>query len=347
MAVITVKGAVDKSQLGVVLPHEHLLIDLELFTAAPLGGESVFYDKLSIENLRYVKKDPYSILDNAKMDSEQTAVQEMLLFKKSGGSTVVDVTLDSIGRDAAALRRISDKSGVNIIMGCGWYVDKAHPACIGEATESELAAQLLREIEYGAQDTGIKPGVIGEIGTSAVITANEWKCLYSAAAAAKESGLAMHIHTGIYQTNGTEIADRLIALGVPPHRIAINHVDVDINIDYIAGLLDKGIFVEFDNFGKEFYISGGSGTLTGRFAYDLERAKALAALIKRGYGDRLLITNDICLKHMLCSYGGFGYGHITDNIVPMLKDCGVSDREINSLLVKNPAEFLDIKHITV
>ncbi|MCL2751363.1 MAG: hypothetical protein FWE62_01260 [Firmicutes bacterium] len=343
MAVITVNGPIDKCALGVTLPHEHLLIDLGFFTQAPpKEGNTPFFDKLSLQNLRFVKKDPYLIRDNAVIDSEGEAVRELLLYRAAGGASVVEVTLDAIGRDPAALRRIGEKSGVNIIMGCGEYVAAAHSKEIGQKTDKQLAAQWIDEIKNGVGDTDVHPGVIGEIGTSAVITENEWKAVRAAGVAAAETGYGVHIHASLYETNGTEIARKLLTYGLAPRKICIDHVDVDIKEDYILGLLELGIIVEFDNFGKEFYISPrGGATLTGRFAYDLERCQAIKKLTDRGYAAQIFITNDICVKQLLATYGGFGYGHILDNIIPMLKDVGVRDADIHKMTVETPADFLD------
>lgn len=340
--IMTVKGPIAKEDLGTTLPHEHLLIDLKVFTEPPEDKKSIFYEKLSLRNLRYVKRDPYLIQDNALMTDVQTAIQEMVQYKAEGGRSLVDVTLREIGRDPKALYKISEESDVNIIMGCGYYVAAAHPKGIAAYTEQELAAQIVRDIEEGVDGTGIRAGVIGEIGTSATVTPEEWKCVRASGRAHMETGKAIHIHTSLYERNGTDIAKKLIDMGVRPEKIAIDHIDVDLREDYIASLLDLGVYVEFDNFGKEFYISKREGNaLNGRFAYDLERATTVARFVEKGYVKQILLTNDICIKNMLCSYGGFGYGHILTDIKPMLSDCGVSDRDIAQMIEKNPADFLD------
>ncbi len=338
----TVTGPAERGSLGRVLAHEHLLIDLSVFAPPPEDKSIPYREKLSLSNLRYVRKDPYLILDNAIMDETDTAIEEMKLFRAAGGGTVVDATLDTIGRDPLALRRISEESGVKIVMGCGFYVAASHPAYVRERTERELAEEILRDLTEGVHGTGIRAGVIGEIGTSAVVTPEEWKCVAAAGIAQRESGKGIHIHTSLYERNGIAVADKLLAMGVPPQKICIDHIDVDIREDYIKQLLDKGIYVEFDNFGKEYYISKREGNaLNGRFAYDLERAQTVARLLDAGYGKQILLCNDICLKNMLCRYGGFGYAHILQNIRPMLGDCGVSDAQIEAMLTSNCADFLD------
>ena len=104
----------------------------------------------------------------------------------------------------------------------------------------------------------------------------------------------------------------------------------------IADAFDRGAYIEFDNFGKEFYVSE-----ERRFAYDLERIRLLRTLIDEGYLKQLLLSCDVCLKTCLRTYGGYGYDHVLVNIVPMMEDAGISSAAIDDLLIYNPAEFLD------
>ena len=337
----TVCGEIDKKDLGKVLPHEHLLIDLDIFAIETPENKHVFHQKLNMKNLHHVLRDPYFIRDNAKMDSLEVAIEEVKLFKACGGNTIVDVTLDDIGRDPIKLKTISEKTGVNIIMGCGHYVDKAHTDKVRNATVKQLAKEIINDITIGVRDTGIKAGIIGEIGTSAVVTESEWKNVEAAGIAHIETGKAIHVHTSLYERNGLDIAKKLLAMGVNPKKLVIDHIDVDIRIDYILELLDLGINVEFDNFGKEFYIPKRENlALNGRFAYDLERAETIAKLVEKGYVNQLLLTNDICIKNMLTTYGGFGYSRVFVDNIPMLRDCGVNQQNIEMMIVKNPAELL-------
>jgi phosphotriesterase-related protein len=135
----------------------------------------------------------------------------------------------------------------------------------------------------------------------------------------------------------------LTGQGVPPHKISINHVDVEIDLDYCKRLCDTGAFVEFDNFGKEYYIDRRDrGFAGGVFARDIERVRAVRALVDAGCLDRDLVSNDVCLKTLLHRYGGWGYDHVLAHIVPMLLDEGLSDAQIDVLLRANPRRFLAV-----
>ena len=336
----TVTERIKKENLGAVLPHEHILIDLRFLAGKPDNPD--FYDKLSMANRWRIYSDPYMLLDNAVMDSEEVALKELLALKADGCGTVVDVTLDEIGRNPLALKRLSEKSGVKIVMGSGFYISAAHTEEFKRMTLKDAAARIIGDLTVGVQGTGIKAGVIGEIGTSANITEHEYKALDAAAEASMATGAGIHIHTSLYEKNGLAVADRLIRRGVKPSRICIDHIDVVLNGDYLLRLLDKGVYIEYDDFGKEFYIpKRKTGALRGRFAYDLERAKTIVRLAKRGYVKQILITNDICLKSMLLNYGGNGYGHILRNIIPMLRGEGLNAEQIDVITRANPANFLD------
>lgn len=279
---------------------------------------------------------PYAILDNALLDSTELAIQELLLYKQDGGQAIVDCTPDEIGRDPRKLRYISEQTGVNIIMGCGHYYHIAHAPYVKDATVPQLADEMRRDILEGIAGTDIKAGIIGEIGTSAVVTPDEQKVLKAAGIVGAQTGKAIHVHTDLYTENGFLVADILEAEGVKPGKICIDHVDVDLRPDYIRALLDRGLCIEFDNIGKEFYVNQKE-----RFAYDLERAQLLAQLVAEGYQKQILLSNDICLKTMWCAYGGCGYSHILRTFRDMALECGVSEAVYHAILTENVCHFLN------
>ena len=133
----------------------------------------------------------------------------------------------------------------------------------------------------------------------------------------------------------------MLSGGADPGRICISHTDVENREDYIFNLLEKGVYVEFDNFGKEYYIRRevrNSGY--GLFVHDTQRVSLLKKLLDAGYEKQILLSCDVCLKNLLHTYGGWGYDHVLTNIVPMMEDEGITAEQINTLLVKNPADWL-------
>ena len=331
----TVLGPISTDELGVTSSHEHIFIDMRGCVEITGNEPSCFYDKIRMDNRAEVLSDPYAILDNALLDGVDEAVREMEYFKAWGGKTVIDCTLDEIGRDPLALKEVSLRSGVQIVVGCGHYYKKAHYASVHASSVEDLANELRKDILEGIGDTGVKAGLIGEIGTSAVVDEDEKKVLRAAGIVGAETGKAVHIHTDLYTENGFEIVDILTREGMRPQKICIDHIDVWLRPDYIRALLDLGVFVEFDNFGKEFFVSK-----TRRFAYDLERIALLKTLIDEGYQKQLLVCNDICLTTMGKRYGGAGYAHILRGVKQMAVENGIDEKVYSSLLTDNIKNFI-------
>lgn len=331
----TVLGEIDNSKIGIASSHEHIFIDMRNCVEITGKESPMFYEEITGENRAEVFSDPYAILDNALLSGVDDAVNEVLDFRKWGGQTIVDCTPDEIGRDPLALKEVSLRTGVNIILGCGHYYHKAHFPYVKDASVEILADEMRNDILYGIGDTGIKAGVIGEIGTSAVVSDDEKKVLEAAGIVGAETGRAVHVHTDLYTENGFEIVKFLIEKGMSPEKICIDHIDVMLRPDYVKSLLDMGIYVEFDNFGKEFYVSK-----ERRFAYDLERIELLKFLIDEGYKDKILICNDICLKTMWRKFGGLGYSHILRTVRRMAVDAGIDESVYMSILSDNVKNFL-------
>jgi phosphotriesterase-related protein len=188
---------------------------------------------------------------------------------------------------------------------------------------------------------GIKAGYIGEIGISEIFDDKERRVLRAAAIASKKTGAAINVHINPWTVNGMEAADILLDAGVSPQRICISHIDVENREDYVYALLKKGVYIEFDNFGKEYYIRRevrNSGY--GCFVHDTDRVKFLKKMIDDGYLHQVLLSCDLCLKNLMHKYGGWGYDHVLTNIVPMMEDEGITADEIRTLLVENPADWL-------
>ena len=334
--ITTVLGEIKKQELGITSAHEHVFIDMRCCVDVSGKEPEIFYQPVTAQNRFENFSNPYAMLDNALLSGVDLAVKELEYFKAVGGNSIVDCTLDEIGRNPLLLKEVSKKSGVNIVMGCGHYYHKAHYDYVKDATVLELAKEMLNDITVGAKGTGIKAGVIGEIGTSAAVTDDEKKVLKAAGAVSAQTDKAIHIHTDLYTENGFDIIKILKAEGAKENRICIDHVDVWLRPDYIKGLLDNGVYVEFDNLGKEFYTSEKT-----RFAYDLERIKLLKQLIDCGYGKQILLSNDICLKTMWCAYGGNGYAHLLKTVKLMAIENGIDEKTFDSMLVDNVAKFLD------
>lgn len=345
MSIQTVTKTISREELGIITPHEHIFIELTPFfdesQVLPDGIDPktapVTMDKLGI-----LDRHPYALRDNLIMGDYETQKKEILRFKNAGGRTIVDATMPGIGRNPQWLKKISEETGINVVMGTGFYVYSSHPEALASMTEEEIADLMVKEIEEGVDGTGIKAGIIGEIGISEIFNDAERRVLRASAIAHKKTGVAILVHINPWTTNGLEAAQILLDSGVKPEKIAISHVDVEDDMEYMKKLLDMGVYIEFDNFGKEYYVNREvRNDGYGLFVHDTHRVACVKELIDAGYKKQLLLSCDVCLKTCLRTYGGWGYDHVLVNIVPMLEDEGVSQEDIMLMLSENPARFLD------
>jgi phosphotriesterase-related protein len=341
MKIKSVLGEIERKDIGVCTTHEHVLLDLTAFyTERPVEGiDDPSTQKVEMWNLGILSRDCYALKDNLLLDDEKLAIKERAYFKKAGGRTVVDASLPGIGRDPKALARISSQTGLNIIMGTGFYVGQTHPKSLDDMNEEQIADIMIRELTDGID--GVCAGYIGEIGISEIFDEKERKVLRSAAVASKNTGAAINVHINPWTENGREAVEILLSSGINPKKICISHIDVENREEYIYYLLDKGVYVEFDNFGKEYYIRRevrNSGY--GLFVSDEDRVKLIKRLVDEGYEKQLLFSCDVCLKNLLRSYGGYGYDHVLRNILPMLDEVGISQTVIDKIVKENPVKFL-------
>jgi phosphotriesterase-related protein len=345
MSVITVGGIRDTDSLGIIAPHEHILVDIRnQFTEFPDAvRRELANQKVGIHNLDVLSRDPYAVKDNLVLEDISLAEKELLRFKKAGGETVVETTSREIGRDPVSLKKISESTGLNIIAGCGYYTQDTHPPDMDEKTVDEIKDEIVSEIKTGMDGTDVRTGVIGELGTSDTIHPNERKVLIAAAVAQRETGAGIIVHTYPWGQTGLEALDILSENGVDLKKVCINHVDVVLDTEYCKKIGDTGAYFEFDDFGKEYYIDREyRGFAGGVFARDIERVQALRVLIDSGYLSNIFITGDVCLKTLLHEYGGWGYDHILTHVVPMMLEEGITREQIDVILRENPKKFLDI-----
>lgn len=346
MSVITVQGIIDSNKLGIISPHDHVLIDIrnQFREFCEASKRALSEQKVGIGNLDVLSRNPYAIKDNLVLNDIKIAEEELLEFKKAGGDTIVDATPKEIGRDPEALRDISRLTGLNIIAGCGYYTYDTHPKDMNNKTVKDITNEILNDIKIGMNDTGIKAGAIGELGTSEEIYPNEKKVLIASAKAQTETGVAIIVHTYPWGKKGLEVLDILSKNGAKLNKVSICHIDVEIDLEYCKKIIKSGAYIEFDNFGKEYYIDKRyRGFAGGVFTRDIERVKAVKDLIGSGYLSNILISCDVCLKTLLHRYGGWGYDHVLSNIVPMMREEGVTDKQMNILLKENPKKFLKVE----
>jgi phosphotriesterase-related protein len=345
LKLITVNGEIDCNSLDIISPHEHVFIDIRnQFTEfEEITQRKLSEQRITIENLGVLSRNPYALKDNLFMDDEELAAQEILCFKKAGGDALVDATTIGIGRDPVALKKISRTTGLAIIAGCGYYTEDTHPEKLRVTSVEKIAEEMINDIVIGISGTNIKAGVIGEIGTSQPIGEIEKKVLAAAAIAQKETGLGVLVHTYPWGHTGLDILEIFKKNKAAIDKVCICHVDVEIDNIYCEKIMESGAFIEFDDFGKEFFIARRDGVFAGGvFARDIERVKAIKRFIDKGYVKNILISCDVCLKTLLHRYGGWGYDHILSNILTMMSGESIGKEDIDIIIRENPKRFLGV-----
>lgn len=304
----TVLGPVEPGDLGFTLPHEHTQIAL---WHVPSRWD---YWQLTRD--------------------EPLILEELAAFRDAGGRSLVDLTLPGVGRDPRWLAGIARASGLNVVMGCGWYRGAYYPAeaLIDRRSVDDLADELVREATDGVGDTDIRPGIIGEIGTDKPwVSALEERVHRAAARAARQTGLAITTHS-VLSAVGLEQLRIFEDEGVDPERVVIGHADSHPHLDHYLAIVERGASVEFDFLGMSFSPAERHGE--GRIV------ELLCELLTRGHVGRVLLSQDVCHDSQLLRYGGNGYAYLARSFFPRLREAGVSDPEIETMTVANPRRLL-------
>lgn len=301
MPVMTVRGPIAGDQLGLTLTHEHLFIDLFRITRVRDG----------------------------LLNDETLATDEAARFKAAGGGTLVEVTNHGLQRNAAAMRRVAEATGLHVVMGSGWYREPYYDHdYIARRTTGDLAADFVAEIEQGEPGTGIRPGIIGEIGADwSWVSPAEERVHRASARAHRKSGLAITLHA-LESPVGLQQLAILKEEGADLRRVIVGHSDTWPDPDYHEAAARQGAYVQFD-------------TIRGLHPYEVDKQIRLALeMIRRGHLERLLLSHDNCFRSHLVGYGGNGYAYIPTGFVPLLRKAGLSEEQLHVILVENPRRVL-------
>ena len=362
--VMTVCGPISSNQLGFTSMHEHILSDCSMFrnrvrkaSFIPCRHNSKLEEKLTLENRSTLRHDITSSPDNMKLDDERIMTAEVADFKARGGQSILEVSAPGIrssSDDLIALRRISETTGVHIIASTGLYAEDTWPLHYCTMTLEQFAEFLRREITQGIGDTGIFPGHIKaayEVPTQQLDT-----YLQAAALVSRETSLSLQVHLGTDVTVDEvrkHVLQPLLLGGCIPEKTILCHIQFLMGFLSIKKLVNNPGHIPFDiSFHKELLARGfilsftpmgfeGDNELLGIAHYpDWYSLSGLVALIKDGYAGQLIIGNDVFTKLATRHGGGDGYSRLIDFIVPALQQCGVADKDINKIVVENPARIL-------
>jgi predicted metal-dependent phosphotriesterase family hydrolase len=294
-----VTGEIPAASLGFTQGHEHVLVDLSR-AAGRWDYEGVLLDR-------------------------EVAANELTLYRQTGGDSIVEMTTSDLGRDPVGLREVSMASQVHIVMGCGWYREPYYPPEIDTSTSVELSDVLMSEIASGVQETGIKPGVIGEIGTDKLwMSAQEERVFRAAAIAQSRTGLGLMTHTppgaaplhlAVLKAGGADL-----------RRVAVGHADALMSLDYHEAISNTGAMLSFDLVGQAVYP-------------DEWRVRHLVELRDRGLLSRVMLSQDMCHRSRLRAWGGHGYSYLQNRFLPMLIAAGLTSDDVLGLMTRNPQRF--------
>jgi phosphotriesterase-related protein len=300
MKVHSVTGAIDPEAVQKTMIHEHLVF-----------------------NLSGVRQDNDSILeDSPEMDREMEAIIA------SGCNTVVEVSNIGMGRNPQGLAALARKHDLLIVASTGFYKEQFYPSFVFERSAEELADMMVREILVGMDDTGIKAGLIAEIGSSfQEITQAEEKVFRAAILAHKQTGAPISTHCEIGTMGKAQLAI-FEKFGVEMNRVSFGHQDLNTDMEEQLLILQSGAFLQFDTIGKNSYRK------------DEDRVTNLIALLDRGYEDQIMLSCDITRKSYMKQYGGWGYNHLFESFVPALQQKGVTQDILDKMLIFNPRKFL-------
>lgn len=316
----SVRGDVTLDQLGPILSHEHVFLNL----MRERRGDGLLTD-------------------------ESQAVAELSTFRCQGGSAIIDLTAAELTpgsvpdanptfdaqspgqtrepRSIEALRRVSQAADVHIFLATGRYRDPyLHRPLIDRLGVNGLAEEMVHDLTDGFADTSVRAALIGEIGSDAwYISAAEERVFRAAAAAHHHTGAAIYTHAARWEV-GLQQLDLLQECGVQPQHVAIGHVDTVPSPDYALRLAERGTYVGLDTIYSK---------ARGRWALD-----RLLDLVDAGFADQVLLSHDVCVTSQLQSAGGPGYGHVLGDLRDQALARGLPAETYARVVSRNPRALL-------
>lgn len=325
MKVNTVTGPIDSSELGVTLMHEHILIaNPTMCRICP----------------DWYERTPFIAY----------AVQMINRAKKHGLKTIVDMTAFQLGRDVSVLKEVAEKAEINIIACTGyyWYED----VCLIDKSEEFLAEIIIRDIEKGMEGSGIKPAVIKACTDRWGFSEFNLRYLKAAAIASKATGLPISTHTNShFGKQGIGQLDEFEKMGVDLNNVLIGHMgDMD-DIEYVTAVAERAGFIGLDRFGLDTHYKSNITSV--------QRAELAKKLIDTGYLDKLTFSHDVsCFIDNLDDRRGLGstweitkkydldthqfqFDYLFRNTLPLLRQMGVSEEQIDRIMIDNPRRFFE------
>ena len=298
----TVLGEIKADRLGLTYIHEHIL------TMPPLWR---------------IQADPDYVLD-----SEEKIVRELELFRNAGGRTIVDATAIDYGRDVRGVLAVAKRVDVNILMVTGFNRGDYEKELLEGKTISKIEAIMQRDMEEGIDGTSVKACAV-KLGTSYNLIRPEEEIVARAAARVqKKKGIPLMTHTTL-GTMALEQLDILEEEGADLTKVAISHIDQNLDVKLHKKIVQRGAYVIYD------------GPSKIKYAPDSQRIEILNSLVDAGYQNNIMISGDMGRRSYLKAYGGGpGFEFLLTKFVPRLSEEGWDDSLIDQVFVRNPARYL-------
>jgi phosphotriesterase-related protein len=317
-SVNTVRGAVASSELGVTLMHEHVFV-------------------LSTEIMQNF---PGVWGDEEKRIAD--AIARLNELKSVGVDTLVDLTVIGLGRYIPRIKRIADQTSINIIVATGVYTYNDVPMYFhfqGPGTElggpEFMVDMFVKDIEEGIGDTGVRAAMLKCATDQPGVTAGVERVLRAIAQAHRRTGVPISTHTHAGTRRGLEQQRIFKQEGVDLARVVIGHSGDTTDIDYLEELIANGSYIGMDRFGIDVLLP-----------FE-DRVNTVARLCERGHAEKMVLSQDAaCFNDWLpenvnAILPRWHFLHIHNDVIPALKERGVTDAQINTMLVDNPRKIFE------
>ena len=312
----TVRGPIDAAALGVTLIHEHLR----------------FRDEAVAENW------PGRYDERAELDAALDATNAA---KEHGVTAIVDPTAMFGGRDVRFMAKVSDATGVHVVACTGIYTYDYLPHYFENRDADAIAQHFVDDIVTGVQGTDIKAAFLKCAADAAGVTEHVEKVHRACARASVQTGAPIMAHSMPAVGTGPRQVEIFLEEGVAPEKIQIAHCGDSPDPDYVAGLLDQGVYAGLDRYGLDMFLP-------------LDQRNAVTAeLLRRGHAERLVLSQDYCATidwfpqevqdQMLASdlINDWSFTLVFEQVVPWLREQGVLDDAVfDTIFVQNPARWL-------
>ena len=338
-------GPIAAEDLGLTLSHEHLLADGTPYLEQPHNDEArlAVLCEVSAETRELIARHSCVNPANVMLDDPGLATREAAMFAAIGGSTIVDVTCEGIGRRPRELELLARATGLNIVAGCGPYCEYALTPVLAARDIDEIEAAIRHDLSVGIDGTGVRAGVIGEIGVNGrplgesrrtcLVTPVEERGLRAAARASLATGVPVVVHM-------PDVAEAVVAAaailedeGLDPDMVCLAHMSSVLDLELHHEMIRRGYWIAYDDLGMNI----ANGYITD--ANDERRVAWLSELLRRDLAPRILVSHDVWCKIQLAHFGGGGYTYIQEVILPWLRREGASEAQLLQLTVGNPAAF--------